>query len=247
MKPDGSLLKRKARLCGRGFSQTEGVDYNETFAPIAQHDSMRTLLSIVATEDMEMIQFDVKTAFLNGKLEEEVYMEKPEGYVIGKNKVCILSKAIYGLKQASRSWNIEITTTLKSIDFKVIPHDNSIFIRKRNGHKDILCLYVDDGLVCSTSKENLKEITDFLASKYTITVNEAEYYDGIEIKRNRQNREIQISQTGYINQMLNKIGLMEADTQNTPLKPGFELPITNKDNPCVKKEFRRIIESLLYN
>ena len=113
-KPDGTLDRRKARLVARGFSQTEGVDFFETFSPVVRYESVRCVLSLAAERDMTIKQFDVKTAFLYGDLEEEVYMQQPEAYDDGSGKVCKLQKSLYGLKQSSRNWNSKFSEFLKS-------------------------------------------------------------------------------------------------------------------------------------
>lgn len=104
---DGSTTRFKARLVAKGFSQRPGIDFEETYSPVVKYDTLRVILSLVAAKDLDMAQLDIKTAFLNGELDEEIYIEQPEGYVAeGKgNLVCRLNKCLYGLKQASRVWN----------------------------------------------------------------------------------------------------------------------------------------------
>lgn len=101
---DGNVDKYKARLVIKGFSHKQGIDFNEIYAPVVKYNTVRTVLSIFAVENLEMIQFDVKTAFLFGDLEETIYMEPPLGFEID-NRVCLLKKSLYGLKQAPRQWN----------------------------------------------------------------------------------------------------------------------------------------------
>jgi hypothetical protein len=110
-KADGTLGRYKARLVAKGFTQRFGVDYDETFAPVARAESIRTLIAIAAQRNMHLHQMDVKTAFLNGKLDEDIYMTQPPGYVKGPGMVCKLHRSLYGLKQAPRCWNKEITNS----------------------------------------------------------------------------------------------------------------------------------------
>ena len=115
----GQIERHKARLVAKGFNQKEGIDYNETFSPISKKDSLRIILALVAHYDLELHQKDVKTAFLNGSLEEEVYMSQSEGFVEDGKEVlvCLLKKSIYGLKQASRQWYIKFHDTITAFGF----------------------------------------------------------------------------------------------------------------------------------
>ncbi|KAK8600808.1 hypothetical protein V6N12_050656 [Hibiscus sabdariffa] len=116
---DGNVQTYKGRLVAKGYRQIHGIDYDETFSPVAMFKSIRILLAIAAFHDYEIWQMDVKTAFLNGKLEEDVYMTQPEGFVTPENagKVCKLQRSIYGLKQASRSWNLRFNDAIKEFGF----------------------------------------------------------------------------------------------------------------------------------
>ncbi len=122
------MERYNARLVARGFTQTYGVDYNKTFAPVAKFTSIRCILALAALEDMEIHQMDVKTTFLNGKLEEEIYMEQLQGFVHqgGEHLVCKLHKSLYGLKQSPRAWNQKLDVFLKSIEFMKSEADLSV-------------------------------------------------------------------------------------------------------------------------
>jgi hypothetical protein len=129
----------------KGFTQREGIDYEETFAPVARHATMRALLAKAAVEDLEVEQIDVKTAFLNGPLKETIYMEPPAGYDFG-DKVLLLKKALYGLKQAARAWNEELKRQLLTENIIISCADASLFYLEREGRRYFLLIYVDDGL-----------------------------------------------------------------------------------------------------
>lgn len=152
----GNVHRFKARLCARGFMQQQGVDFTETFAPVVRYDSLRTLLAVVASEDLELAQFDVQTAFLHGELEEEIYMAVPEGLgakelsdSAKKDVVCRLQKSLYGLKQAPRCWNKKFSAFLKEFNFKEIKTDKCIFVGSVKKSVVYLALYVDDGLIAA--------------------------------------------------------------------------------------------------
>ena len=146
---DGNVHTYKARLVAKGFKQTHGIDYDETFSPVAILKSIRILLAIVAYYDYEIWQMDVKTAFLNENLLEDVYMTQPEGFVDPKNsgKVCKLQRSIYGLKQASRSWNLRFDEAIKEFSF-IKNEDEPCVYKKVSGSAIVfLVLYVDDILL----------------------------------------------------------------------------------------------------
>ena len=128
-KADGSIERYKARLIAKGYTQREGIDYEETFSPVVRITSIRLLLAFVVNFDLELHQMDVKTAFLNGELDEEIYMDQHEGFVLRENetKVCKLLRSIYGLKQASRQWYIRFHNAVISYGFTVIYEDHCVY------------------------------------------------------------------------------------------------------------------------
>jgi hypothetical protein len=162
---EGEIERYKARLCARGFTQIKGLDYKETFSPTTRYDSIRVLLSIAAKEDLEIQQFDVKTAFLYGELSEEIYMEVPEGIKGESSKVCKLNKSLYGLKQSSRCWNKKFCSFLTTYGFKPCHSDNCVFVGYFDNIKVLLIIYVDDGLLMSKSKDILSVILKDLKNR----------------------------------------------------------------------------------
>lgn len=135
-KSDGSIDKYRARLCAKGFLQAKGIDYSDTFSPVIRYDSIRILLALATTYEMDIQQFDVKSAFLHGELAEEIYMKQPEGYNTDSNLVCKLHKSLYGLKQSSRCWNIKFTKFLKSFNFIQSEADKCVFHSKFDNEFD---------------------------------------------------------------------------------------------------------------
>ena len=147
---DRTVDRYKARLVARGFTQEYGIDYEETFAPVARLSSVRTLIAIYATRRWPLFQMDVKNAFLNGELSEEVYMKLPPGYSQPPgfpNRVCRLRRALYGLKQAPRAWFEKFSSTISQHGFSGSSYDTTLFLRRSDHGTTILLLYVDDMII----------------------------------------------------------------------------------------------------
>lgn len=238
LNPDGSILKRKARLVARGFSQVSGVDYFETFSPVVRYESVRCILALAASLDMEMVQFDVKTAFLNGSLNEVIFMNQPEGYEDGTERKCRLMRSLYGLKQASRNWNKEFVSFLTTMGFIATEEDACVYVKKDKKDVTIVCLYVDDGLVRSTSKSLVTSFMISLKKRFSVTAHEPKVYVGMELKRDRKNRTIAMNQQGYIRTVVDRFGLRDASTVTTPLEANVKLePVDGDvDKECPYRE-----------
>jgi hypothetical protein len=181
----------------KGYTQREWIDYNETFSPVSCKDSFRIIMTLLAHYDLELHQMDVKTAFLNGDLEETVYMAQPKGFVMeGKEKMgCRLNKSIYGLKQASRQWYLKFDKMIKEFGFKENVEDNCVYAKFKNGKYIFLILYVDDILLASSDVSLLREMKTFLSSHFEMKdLGEANFVLGIEIHRDRNKGVLGLSQ-----------------------------------------------------
>ena len=220
----GVLIKHKARLVARGYAQRYGVDYEETYAPVCRQGSIRMLCALAAQHDWEIHQMDVVSAFLNGVLEETVYMEQPEGFVIpGKEDwVCKLSKSLYGLKQAGRTWYQKIDVTLKQTHgFSALSTDQCVYIRKDKTSLIIIALYVDDLLIFSNSIPALTSFKQTLTTEFAMQdLGEASLILGIEISRNRAARTLSLSQSGYVRDLLKRHDMGECNAVLTPVEKG---------------------------
>ncbi|KAK9009190.1 hypothetical protein V6N11_035735 [Hibiscus sabdariffa] len=185
---DGNVQTYKGRLVAKGFRQIHGVDYDETFSPVAMFKSIRILLVVAAFHDYEFWQMDVKTAFLNGKLEEDVYMTQPEGFVTPENdrKVCKLQRSIHGLKQASRSWNLRFNEAIQEFGF-IRNEDEPCVYKKFSGSiVSFLILYVDDKLIIENDIPTLQSIKTWLSSCFSMKdLGVAAYILGVKIYRDR--------------------------------------------------------------
>ena len=245
--PDGTLARRKARLVARGFSQKAGVDYSDTFSPVVQSASVRIVLALAANLNMDIVQFDVKTAFLHGQLNETVYMDQPEGYERGNGLVCLLKKSLYGLKQAPRTWFETFDKFLDQQKFKAVLEDPCVYRKDlESGGLMLLCLYVDDGLVCSTSSVELNDFMTTLRAQFEITCDEPSCYIGMELKRDRKARTISISQKGYLIRILERFGMLNAKPIGSPLQPGLQLIKTPDDEDACDCPYLEALGSLNY-
>jgi hypothetical protein len=168
LKPDGTIEKYKARLVGKGYTQKEGEDFFDTYSHVARMTTIRVLLSLVASYGLLVHQMDVKTAFLNAELDEEIYMEQPDGFVVKgqESKVCKLLKSLYGLKQAPKQWHEKFDTTLTSAGFAINEVDRCVYYRCGGGEGVILCLYVDDILIFGTNIDVINEVKYFLSKSF---------------------------------------------------------------------------------
>lgn len=215
--------KYKARLVAKEFTQREGIDYNETFSPVSCKDSFRIIMALVAHFDLELHQMDVKTAFLNGDLEENVYTKQPKGFIMeGKEEMgCRLKKSIYGLKQASRQWYLKFNETIKSFGFKENIEDNCVYAKFKSGKYIFLILYVDDILLASSDVSLLQKTKKFLSSNFDMKdLGEASFVLGIEIHRDRNNGVLGLSQKAYLEKILSKYNMHKCSATPAPIVKG---------------------------
>jgi hypothetical protein len=222
---DDIIERYKARLVAKGYSQEEGIDYNETFSPTLKPHSIRVLLALATLHDWELHQVDVATAFLNGVLQEEVFMCQPEGFVIpGKEKrVCRLKKAIYGLKQSSRVWNEDIDDHLQSIGFVRSMSDPCIYVRDGDP-SNIIGLYVDDQVITGKSLDVIGNTKNDIALKYDIVdLGPCKRILKWEVVRDRARGTLSISQVKLIEKALHRFEMVDCVPSPTPMEPGLKL------------------------
>ena len=200
---DGSVSKYKARLNVKGFAQTHGIDYDETFAPVAKMATVRTVIAVAAAKGWYLHQMDVKNAFLQGDLQEEVYMDQPPGYEDESHPdyVCKLRKALYGLKQAPRAWHQKITEFLVAIGFCMSEADHSLYVRKSDASFVFIIIYVDDLIIGGDSLAETLQVKMLLEQEFDMKdLGDLHYFLGIEIIRTSQG--IWLSQRQYVLNML---------------------------------------------
>ena len=168
LRPDGMIEKYKARLVAKGYSQKEEEDFFDTYSSVARLTTIRVLLSLAASHGLLIHQMDVKMAFLNGELDEEIYMQQPDGFVIDgqEGKVCKLLKSLYGLKQAPKQGHEKFNKTLTSVGFVVNEADKCVYYCHGGGEGIILCLYVDVILIFGINLKVIQEVKSFLSQNF---------------------------------------------------------------------------------
>lgn len=227
-KKDGEkIVKRKARLVVKGCNQKKGIDFDEIFSPVVKMTSIRTVLGLVASLDLEMEQLDVKTAFLHGDLQEEIYMEQPEGFEVKRKEdfVCKLKKSLYGLKQAPRQWYRKFDSFMTSNGYKRTSVDPCVYFRKfSGGNFVILLLYVDDMLIVGQDANMIHKLKEDLSKSFDMKdLGPAKHILGMEIVRDRKAKRLWLSQEKYIEQVLERFNMKNARPVNTPLAAHFKL------------------------
>ena len=246
---NGNLQKYKARLVARGFSQIPGMDYNETFSPVVRLETIRAILALAVAENWEIQQMDVKGAYLNGKLKEEIYMDQPDGFSDGTSRLCRLIKTLYGLKQSGREWNEELDNKLGGIKFDRLHSDPCVYIRRNGNSIEIITIWVDDLLLFTNSKEQMVKLKDDLRGLFDITdLGEPNKLVGLEFTRDRERGTLTIRQTKYIESILERYGMHDANPVSTPLDPSIKLePKEPNTEPLFQfGNFASLTGSLMY-
>lgn len=218
--PDGSVSRYKARLVAQGFSQSKGLDYDETFSHIVRHSTVRVLLALAAMNNWELRQLDVKNAFLHGDLKEEVYMSQPKGFEDPNfpNHVCLFQKSLYGLKQAPRAWHEKFTSFLPSLGFSFSHSDPSLFIRHTPAGMVALLLYVDDIVITSSDALGIQEVITELSLVFDMKdLGPLSYFLGLEVTRIHKG--ILLTQTKYATDLLSRSGMASMNTCSSPCLP----------------------------
>ena len=244
-----NIERYKARLVAKGFKQKKGIDYDEVFAPVSKHATLRVLLAVVAINDMELEQLDVRTAFLNGELDEEIYITQPPGYEEGNQGVLKLTKALYGLKQAPRQWHARLQEELVKAGFTPSTADASLYIKTdQNGDKSYILVYVDDLLIAVNSTEKAKGIKEILTRAFDVRdLGAAKFFLGMEIERDRTNRTLKLSQKRLTAELLEKYKSEVTGVASTPATPGVRL--NREDGEFLDTShhsYAELVGSLLY-
>lgn len=244
---DGSIHKHKARLVAKGYSQQPGIDFTETYAPVARIETIRTVLAMAAQLELQVYQLDVKSAFLNGEIEEEVYVDQPEGFMTKglEEKVCHLKKALYGLKQAPRAWNSKINGYFIESGFKRSLSESSLYVKNVGNDFLVLCLYVDDLIYFGTNPNLVEEIKKNMMEKFAMSdLGSISYFLGIQVKQSPGR--IFLSQEKYIEDLLKKFNMSHCKPISTPMALNEKLHVNDDAEKIDPTTYRKLVGSLLY-
>ncbi|GJY93633.1 retrovirus-related pol polyprotein from transposon TNT 1-94 [Tanacetum coccineum] len=243
----GGILKNKARLVARGYRQEEGIDFEESFAPVARLEAIRIFLAFAAHMNMVIYQMDVKTAFLNGNLREEVYVSQPDGFVDPDkpNYVYKLKKALYGLKQAPRAWYDMLSSFLISNDFSKGSVDPTLFIRREGKELLLVQIYVDDIIFAASTPELCDLFAKIMCSKFKMSMmGKISFFLGLQISQSP--RGIFINQSKYALESLKKYGFESCDPVDTPMVEKSKLDEDKEGKVVDPSHYRGMIGTLLY-
>ncbi|KAH9794255.1 hypothetical protein KPL71_004834 [Citrus sinensis] len=239
MDESGVVVRNKARLVAQGYNQEEGIDFDETFAPVARLESIRMLLAYACHNDFILYQMDVKSALLNGYILEEVYVKQPPGFESEKfpNHVYKLPKALYGLKQAPRAWYDRLKNFLLENDFSMGKADTTLFVKHKNQDILIVQIYVDDIIFGSTNELLCKEFSLCMSKEFEMSMmGELKYFIGLQIKQNEEG--IFINQAKYVKDLLKRFGIDDSKTKNTPMSTTTKLDKDEKGKEVDIKMYR---------
>ncbi|KAH9521726.1 hypothetical protein DERF_005358 [Dermatophagoides farinae] len=239
IKDDG---RYKARLVARGFEQYS--DSLDIYAPVAQMDVIRLFFSLVASWDMDLIQFDCSNAFLNGDIYETVYIDQPLGYDDKTGRVCLLKKGLYGLRQSPRSWNRKFDEAIISLGFRSSTFDPCLYFIKKDNEFTMLCLYVDDALLASNIPGKVKSLFEEIGQIFEIRSVDSCKYLGINYTRNHLSKTIMLYQYDYLIGKLKMFNMADSRKVDTPLAAGIDPYQQSSSNMAYP--YRQAIGALLY-
>ena len=246
---EGVVERYKARLVAQGFTQKFGQDYDETFCPVVRFESIRMLIGMAAQHGLKLHQMDVTAAFLNGDLEEEVYMSQPEIFVVkGQEKlVCKLKRSLYGLKQSPRCWNSILDNRLREMGFMQTTGDPCIYTASE-GEMVVIAVYVDDIMLAAKSEKRMKEVKEMLAKQFEVKdMGELHHFLGVKVVQDHEKGSVWIGQPAYAESLLEKFGMKDSKPVKTPVSTSSKLvKATDNNEQANQGLYQSAVGSLLY-
>ena len=227
----GEIIKYKARLVAKGFKQIYGVDFSHTFAPTVKMSAVRSILTLAATKDMVVKHLDIKTAYLYGDLEEEIYMELPEWFEHDPNRkrfVYLLKRGLYGLKQSGRQWNKKLDGSLKDANFIQSEQEPCLYTKydKEDNLIIAIAVFVDDIISAATTIELHEETKKFLSTFYELNdEGDLNWFTGIAIYRDSEKKVFYLSQKQYILEMIKEYNMEDWNSVKVPVDPNFDMSL----------------------
>ncbi|KAE8732274.1 hypothetical protein F3Y22_tig00002237pilonHSYRG01326 [Hibiscus syriacus] len=246
-RPDRSIERYKARLVARGFSQQYGLDYDETFSPVAKLTTVRVLLALAANKDLNLWQMDVKNAFLHGELDREIYMTQPMGFQSQDHPeyVCKLRKALYRLKQAPRAWYGKIVEFLTKSGYSVTPADSSLFVKANEGKLAIVLVYVDDLIITGDDEAEILQTKENLSVRFQMKeLGQLKHFLGLEVDRTHEG--IFLCQQKYAKDLLKRFGMLECKSTSTPMEPNIKMCAHEGKDLEDATMYQQLVGSLIY-
>ena len=249
---NGKILKYRARLVAQGFTQMYGVDFQDTFAPVARLSSIRAVIALAASEDWELHQMDVKSAYLNSPIDTTVYMRLPPGHG-QEGKVARVKRGIYGLRQSGNLWHKTLTTAFTELNLTRSAVDHGVFYSHDNEGTTIVCSSTDDFAIVASSPQRMSKLKAGLSQHFEMSdLGELAWLLGIQVQRDRTSKTISLSQTAYIDSLVKRFNLTDAPPLSTPIDPNALL--TKDQSPSTPHQFddmrnvpyREIVGSLMY-
>ncbi|KAJ0836902.1 putative RNA-directed DNA polymerase [Helianthus annuus] len=243
----GVVIRNKARLVVQGFRQIEGIDYNEVYAPVARLEAIRIFLAYASFKGFKVYQMDVKSAFLHGVVEEEVYVEQPPGFEdpVHPDRVWLLNKALYGLHQAPRAWYATLSTYLLENGFRRGLIDCTLFIKEQDGDLLLVQVYVDDIIFGSTNDVLCRNFERIMQDKFEMSaMGEINFFLGLQVQQTESG--IFIHQTKYVGDILSRFQMSDATPIGTPLPTNHGITPDLKGEPVSPSYYRAMIGSLMY-
>lgn len=237
----------KARLVAHGNTQQYGIDYGETFSPVIKSTTIRLVLDVTVKKGWQLKQLDVNNDFLQGELQEEVYMTQPPGFIDQErpHHVCRLKKPIYGLKQAPRAWYMALKQHMLDIGFQNSLADTSLFIHTNGAHNTYILVYVDDIVVTGSDAKHVAFVLHSLAQRFSIKDPvDLHYFLGIEVTRSEKG--LHLMQRRYILDLLTRSNMIDAKTVSTPMQSSPKLKLNDGLPMSDPSQYKSIVESLQY-